>query len=71
MEAGEQRWGRLHHALQAQRHARAGGPLQDSLVVVLVLEPVLSVYIAGSQSCIMVLEFINHALEPYPVQVTV
>ena len=71
MAAGEQRWGRLHHALQAQTHARAGGPLQDSLVVVLVLEPVLSVYIAGSQSCIMVLEFINHALEPYPVQVTV
>ncbi|DBB13799.1 TPA: hypothetical protein ACH3X3_000798 [Trebouxia sp. C0006] len=25
--AGEQRWGRLHHALQAQRHARAGGSL--------------------------------------------
>ena len=27
MAAGEQRWGRLHHALQAQRHARAGGSL--------------------------------------------
>ncbi len=75
MVAGEQRWGRLHHALQAQRHATAGGSLY--------LASVMGLF--GANACAYVAQYTDcwvtthvywclvgkHSIEPYPVHVTI